>query len=203
MGGETGAANAKWRRATCRCLAAVGGRGDALGRRMPVRVTREKGSGALEVGDERQDPSGRAAGVTGEDVDAEGAAEELGPGEPLPGGPEGRSGLSRSRCGGLRRRSSGRRRRHHYRGCRNFGVRLKQRVDAAASGWLTFTEYWAAVNERPQAAHRWCRMGGSGSGATTLARSLELGPNTPWNLSCPHRSPHLAEPRLFALRHRP
>ncbi|MGA9519936.1 MAG: hypothetical protein WBV82_00650, partial [Myxococcaceae bacterium] len=35
----------------CRCLAAVGGRGDAPGRGMPVRVTREKGSGALERGE--------------------------------------------------------------------------------------------------------------------------------------------------------
>ena len=44
-----------------------------------------------EAGDEGQHPAWRATGVTGEDVDAEGAAEEFGPGEPLPGGPEGRS----------------------------------------------------------------------------------------------------------------
>ncbi len=50
----------------------------------------EDAADGVEAGDEGQAPARRAAGVTGEDVDAEGAAEELGPGKPLSGRPGGR-----------------------------------------------------------------------------------------------------------------
>ena len=45
----------------------------------------EDAADGREVGDEGEDPAARAAGVTGEDIDAEGAAEEFGPGEAASG----------------------------------------------------------------------------------------------------------------------